>query len=153
VNSTRFLASFLVLFFVPFALIHVVPMGFANEAVAGSEEFLLSTLGYQVEQSGSLLRIGAESYFDIIADCTGAVMVILFFALLYSTPCDCNRLRALAIYSPLLLGFNLLRLLVTLLTHYHYGLAAFDLAHVALWFVDSGVVLACWSHATGVKLW
>lgn len=152
-NSTRFLASFLILFFVPFALIHFLPLGFTGEAVAGVEESMLSTLGYGVERSGSLLRIGGVSYFDIVADCSGLVMVILFFALLYSTPCDCDRLRALLVYSPVLLAFNLFRLLLTLLAHYHYGAAAFEFAHVALWFVDSAVVLACWSRATGVKLW
>ena len=75
-------------------------------------------------------------------------MVILFGALLYATK---PSWRAFFLYSPFLLAFNLFRLYLTLLAGAQY--AAFDAVHVFLWFVDSGVVLLAWSHATKVNLW
>jgi len=98
------------------------------------------------------MEIGGKSGFEIIADCTGLVMVVLLFALLYSTESKADKPRELAFYAPFLLAFNLVRLFATLLAHYHLGEAGFEAVHAALWFVDSGVVLWCWSRATGVRL-
>jgi len=151
-KSAAFLLSFLALFFVPFALIHFLPLGFASEAVASVEETMLKAAGYATQRDGAFLSIGGKSDFEIVTDCTGLVMVILFFALLYSTPSKADKPRALLIYAPVLLSFNLARLFATLVAHYHFGPAVFEGVHVALWFVDSAVVLWCWSRATGAKL-
>jgi len=154
VNSIRFLALFALLFFVPYALMHFVPLNFACEAVAGVEAYALRALGYPVAWDGVSLAIGETSLFKIIPDCTGLVMVFLFAALLWAAPLKrpASRVRELAFYTPFLLAFNLVRLLATLLAHYHFGPTGFDAVHAALWFADSGVVLWCWSRASGVRL-
>lgn len=151
-SELEFLGRFFLLFFIPYILLHVADVSPLSSAIAGVESSALSAAGFPASSSGSLLFVG-ESVYEIVPDCTGLVMVILLFALLYSTPLDSNRrLRGLLVFTPLLLAFNLARLAVTLLTGAWFGPTALEGAHVLLWFVDSAVVLLAWGRAAGVKL-
>jgi len=108
--------------------------------------------GFAVSQNASLLFVEGVP-FEIVADCTGLMMVFLLLALLWATPVDENRrLRAFLVWTPFLLGLNLLRMFITLFV----GVSApqlMDAAHVALWFVDSGAVVLIWMHEAEVILW
>ncbi|MEW5955285.1 MAG: archaeosortase/exosortase family protein [Candidatus Micrarchaeota archaeon] len=147
-----FLAKFLVLFFVPFTALHFVDASLLNAAVASSEHAALSFLGYDAAASGSDLFVDG-THFRIVVDCTGLVLVLLLFALLFATPLkNAVRLRALAVFAPFLLFFNLLRLLLTLSVGAVLGQAALEAVHVLLWFVDSAVVFFIWMQVVGVRL-
>ena len=150
-KEKRFLTRFLAAFFIPYLLVHFLPLAPVNQAVASTQNALFEATGFETELDGTLLTVrgGFETHYRIITDCSGLVMVILFAALLYATK---PSWRALLLYSPLLLAFNLLRLYVTLYAGVQYP-SLFDATHAALWFVDSAVVLLAWSHATKVNLW
>ncbi|MGB9577084.1 MAG: archaeosortase/exosortase family protein [Candidatus Norongarragalinales archaeon] len=143
---------FAFLFFVPFALVHFVDFQPLNYAVAWIEAFLLAALGYSVSLTGTTLSVDGES-FKIIVDCTGLVLVILFFALLYATPLkEEKREKALLWGAPFLFAFNLLRLLFALTVGAVLGRTALEAVHLVLWFADSGVALFLWAQAAEIKL-
>lgn len=153
-KNVLFLVKFLVLFFVPYAFIHVVDLSAVNEAVAGVQGAMLNTAGLPTSVEGTLLTTtfgGRQTIFDMIIDCSGLMMVILFFALLYSTPIKRGRLKWLLAFTPLLLAFNAVRLFATIAAAVLYD--AFEVVHVALWFVDSAVVLLCWAFVAEIKVW
>lgn len=129
-----------------------------NEAIAAFESAALAALGYANERAGALIfaKGGNTNAFEIIVDCSGLVMIIMFLALYYATPNFAKNKnkppRSPWIYLPLLFAFNLARLLATLVVGVRLGGSAMEATHFALWVVDSLVVLACWAHAKNVKL-
>ncbi|VVB67225.1 Transmembrane exosortase (Exosortase_EpsH) [Candidatus Norongarragalina meridionalis] len=151
-SPIEFVLKFALLFGIPYILIHVVDIGLATNAVASVEAAMFRTGGFAVSQNAALLFV--EGFpFEIVADCTGLMMVFLLLALLWATPVEeKRRVRAFLIWTPFLLGFNLLRMFVTL----YVGFSApslMDVAHVVLWFVDAGVVILIWMHEAEVVLW
>ncbi|HII39105.1 TPA: archaeosortase/exosortase family protein [Candidatus Micrarchaeota archaeon] len=147
-EGKAFLARFIPLFFLPFALIHLIDLTAVAQAVATAEQTLLNSLGYQTALQGTLLSVDGTA-FKIAADCTGLVSIIMLSALLWSTPLkEEKRLRTLAIFAPFLLAFNILRLLLTLTTGTVFGPIALEIIHALLWFVDAGVVLFIWANAS-----
>lgn len=152
--SLRFLAVFALTFGVPYIVMQRVDLSIMTGWIAAFESWVLRSFSIPAFSVDSLIFIANSSaVYQIVAECTGLVMVILLFALLYSTPLDSRRrLRSLALYIPLLLAFNLLRLAVTFLAGSLVGPSALEPTHVALWFVDSGVVLAVWSESAQIRL-
>jgi len=150
-SPAEFVLKFALLFGVPYALIHVIDIGFVTNAVASAEALMFRLGGFSVAQSASLLFVEGVP-FEIVADCTGLMMVFLLLALLWATPVERSRARAFLVWAPFLLLFNLLRMFITLFV----GFSAPSLmgaAHVALWFVDSGAVILIWMHEAEVILW
>ena len=145
-TEKRFLARFFVIFFSLFAAIHFVDLSFLSRAVAQVEFHLLSLAGVHAVLQGELLVAGSTPFLFVV-DCTGLVMVVLFAALLHSNELESRRrVRALLLYSPLLLAFNLVRLFATLIVG-AFAPPLFWAVHALLWFVDSGVVLLAWHKA------
>ena len=144
----KFLAKFLPLYFIPFFLIsRVLPLAFLNNLTASIESFLLTTAGVANQLNAPLIFTQALNY-EIVAECTGLSMVILLFALLYSTEItDKKKLKTLFVFTPILLLFNLLRLFTLLWLGAKLGQQGLDYAHPAFWFVDAGIVFFVW-HAT-----
>ncbi len=126
-----------------------------NEAIASFESSALAALGYANERAAAFIFANGSA-FEVIVDCSGIVMIIMFLALYYSTgnlAKNKNKLpRSPWVYLPLLFLFNLARLLATLVVGISFGGSAMEVTHFALWFVDSGVVLACWAHAKNLEL-
>jgi exosortase/archaeosortase family protein len=153
-EELAFLARFALLFGAPYLALHLVDVTPLAANIAHAQVAALSLAGVPAFADGPLLYVaGSPAVYQIVADCTGLVMVILLFALLWATPIDPRaRLPALLAFAPFLLAFNLVRLAATLLVGAWHGPAALEAAHVALWFVDSGVVLALWARVAGVRL-
>jgi hypothetical protein len=81
----------------------------------------------------------------------------MFLALYYATPNFSKNKPPRPPRSPwpyvfFLFIFNLARVLATLAVGISFGGAALGVAHFALWFVDSAVVLAAWAHAKRVEI-
>jgi len=147
-----FLAKFLVFFFLPFAALHFVDASVLTVAVAHAEKILLSLLGYSATAIGDDLFVDG-AHFKIVVDCTGLVLVLLLAALLFATPLkNEKRLQALALFTPFLLAFNLLRLLLTLTVGAVLGQPALEATHMLMWFVDSAVVFFIWMRVARVSL-
>ena len=140
----HFLVSFTLLFFV----IKVLPLEPLNLFVANAEQVILSNAGLHIAREGVLLSIG-KAVFQIVVDCSGLVMIILFLSLVYSTKTRVKPSKIL-LYSVFFFAFNLLRLAFTLAVGAFYGTQALDAVHPALWFVDSGVVFAAWAREYGL---
>ena len=151
-SPVEFVLKFALLFGIPYLLIHVINIGLVTNAVASAEALMFRAGGFSVSQNASLLFVNGFP-FEIVADCTGLMMVFLLLALLWSTPVDAHRrLRALIVWTPFLLCFNLLRMFITLFVGFSAP-QTMDVAHVALWFVDSGAVVLIWLHEAEVVLW
>lgn len=147
-----FLAKFLIIFFLPFAALHFIDASLLTTAVAYAEKILLSLLGYAAASIGDDLFVDG-THFKIVVDCTGLVLVLLLAALLFATPLkNEKRLRVLLIFTPFLLTFNLLRLLLTLSVGAVLGQPALEATHVLMWFVDSAVVFFIWMRVARVSL-
>lgn len=150
-EQKQFLWRFPPLFVIPYAVMRFIPLDFLTRPIAFLESFALNAFGFQTQVFGSTI-LSQKTVFTIIPDCSGLVMVILFLALYYSTKTRRysikeNEPAALAPYVLFLLAFNLLRLFVTLAVGLSYGGNALDKTHMALWFVDSAVVMLAWAHA------
>jgi len=140
-----FLLKFFGIFFALFALLKALDLRMLAEIIAIMEEALLKFFGFAVSREGTLLILQNRT-FEIVSECTGLVLVILLIALLYSTKIrESARRRALLLYVPFLLVFNIFRLLITLVSAVLIP-DFFDAMHVFLWFVDSGVVMFLWYH-------
>ncbi len=159
-KEKEFLLKFFAIFFALFLLLKAIdatpPASEATNAVklavAAAEETLLQNTGFAISRQGTLLSNGAQG-FEIIVECTGLVLVILLVALLYSTDVKPHRRkRALLLYAPALLGFNIVRLYATIWTGLTFGFPAMDLVHPALWIIDSLLVLFLWSRAAEIRL-
>ncbi|MCX6767450.1 MAG: exosortase/archaeosortase family protein [Candidatus Micrarchaeota archaeon] len=145
-----FFLKFAALFAIPYFFIHFVDLGPLTASIAGAESVFLSAAGTPARAVGStVLAAGRE--FEIVADCTGLVMIIMLAALLWSTPVRRERRWLfLAAGAPFLFVFNLLRLFFTLWVGAALGGLAGEAVHVALWFVDAAVVIALWAKAAEV---
>ncbi|MFH1199710.1 MAG: archaeosortase/exosortase family protein [Candidatus Micrarchaeota archaeon] len=142
-KEKAFLAKFLALFALLFSMVWLFDLPPLNAALAFAEGELLSHAGVPAIVGGNIIAVGGLSA-RIVNECSGLVMVALLVALLYSHDIPRkSRLRALAVFVPFLLAFNALRLFATLYVFFAAN-AWFDAVHVALWLVDSAVVLACW---------
>ncbi len=159
-SEKRFLLKFFSIFFALFLLLKLADAapivsnaaGAAKETVAATEQFLLQSSGFQISRTGATLFNQGGQY-DIIIECTGLVLVILLISLLYSTDVKKQRKRrALLLYTPFLLVFNVARLYATLWTGMAIGTQAMDVVHPLLWIVDSLLVLFLWSRAAEIKL-
>ena len=147
-----FLAKFAAFFSVPYALLHVLDLRLLTQPIASFESAFFNAAGVPSSAAASII-FAAGREFEIIPDCTGLVMVILLFALLWSTPIEEKRRRPFfAAGSIFLLAFNLARLFFTLWAGVAWGNAALEAVHVALWFVDSAVVLAVWAVAAEPRI-
>ncbi|MFH1780247.1 MAG: archaeosortase/exosortase family protein [Candidatus Micrarchaeota archaeon] len=143
-----FLVSFSLFFLIPFFLLYVFDFSFLTSFVAGIEAFFLGFF-VPVFLDGSTIFAGSIS-FDIVIECTGAVMFVLLFALLYSTDAP-KKIFFLLLFAPVLFVFNLLRLFLTLIMGVFYGVDVLNVVHFLLWFVDAGVVFLLWLHAMKIK--
>jgi archaeosortase B (VPXXXP-CTERM-specific) len=93
---------------------------------------ILRLLGFQVSVDGVLVSYGSNGL-TIIAECTGYTALVLFFSVVVAYPSPVTKkLIGLAIGFPLILGFNLLRLVVMALV-LAYKPQYFDLAHLYFW--------------------
>lgn len=147
-----FLSKFFLLFFIPFAAIHVLPLDFISSAIALIQSTMLRGAGISAYSFGPFI-LSQGQVFKIIIDCTGLVMLILFFALLYSTKERRPGRKVQLIASILFLfAFNLFRLFITILSGLFFGENAINLVHPLLWFVDSGVVMLCWIWTAGIRI-
>lgn len=147
-KEKSFLARFLACYAILFALIKILPLAPVNLLVAWLQAKILSAAGFEVFMSGANLLVGSAA-FEIIIDCSGFVMMILFFSLLYATRTRIPPARLLAYFAFFFL-FNLARLAFTLSIGASYGDGPMNLVHPALWFVDSGVVFAAWAKEYGL---
>lgn len=138
-----FAISFTLLSLAAFALIKILPLAPLNNAVAGAQQGILSSLGFNVMRDGTTLVVG-NAAFDIVSECTGLVMIAIFLALLYSTGLKLEHSK-IALYLAFFFVFNLARLAVTLAVGAQYGLNVLDVVHPVLWFVDSGIVFGAWA--------
>ena len=126
----------------------ILPLQPLNLLVAFLEEKILSAFGQGVVRAGTTLVVG-NAAFDIVVDCTGLTMVIMFLSLVYATKTKIPPEKVLG-YAAFFFVFNLFRLAFTLAIGANYGQGALDLVHPLLWFVDSGVVFACWAKEYGL---
>ncbi len=157
-EQLEFLKKFPVYFFLPYIGMRLVDWSALTDAIAAFESSALSALGYANQRIGSVILTQASA-FDLIVDCSGVVMIIMFLALYYATG-DFSKKgkrgskppRSPWIYLPLLFAFNLCRILVTLAIGISFGDAALQATHFTLWFADSAVVLLCWAHAKRLEI-
>ncbi len=118
-------------------------------AIALVESAALAFFGISSSVFGNVLSSNAL-WFEIVPSCSGLVMVLLLFGLLFSTPVR-QPLRFLVVFAPALFVFNLFRLFAVLAVGGLYGPDAVGAVHVYLWFVDAGLVLFLWFVAFSVK--
>ncbi len=137
-----FAFRFAFFFGVPYALLHVVPLGFLLDAIAAIESALLHAFGIASVRFGAFLSSNA-AWFEIVPDCSGLVMVILLGGLLWSTPVQ-RPLRAFAVFAPALFLWNFVRLFAVLYAGGVWGQMVQDWLHIGLWMLDAGLVLAMW---------
>ena len=120
--------------------------------VAQSELVLLRSAGFPVSLDG-LVIYSPDAAYLIVVECTGLVLMILLFSLLYASRLHKKRLFSHFVpYSVFLLAFNLVRVLVTIAVGISFGNAALDAVHVSLWLFDSLLVLWLWMRAAGIRL-
>ncbi|MBI5226750.1 hypothetical protein HY994_05990 [Candidatus Micrarchaeota archaeon] len=142
-----FALRFAFFFGIPYALLHVLPLGGFLDVIAFIESVGLHALGVASVVFGSFLSANS-AWFQIVSDCSGLVMVSLLFGLLWSTPvAKTVRERFFLRWAPLLLVYNLVRLLVVLYVGGTLGMRAMDAVHLGLWLVDAALVLGIWWKA------
>jgi exosortase/archaeosortase family protein len=149
-NEKRFLKYFSASFVFFYAILKILPLQPLNLFIAFAQEKILFSVGYSVFRIGTTLLVGRAA-FEIVMECSGLLMMALFFSLLYATKIRIPRARLLG-YFAFFFIFNLFRLAFTLAVGANYGQNALNIAHPALWFVDSAVVFACWAKEYGFKL-
>ncbi len=147
-KEKHFLFYFTVIFLSIFGLLKIAEPQPVNLFVAQLQEQILSAAGYNAVRDGTTLLLNGAA-FQIVIDCSGLVMMTLFFALLYSTKTRISTPRLLAYFAFFFL-FNLLRLAFTIGIAADYGEGALGIVHPVLWFVDAGVVFVCWAKEYGL---
>ena len=130
-----------------YAAIILVPLPWLYAGIASLETNFLNGAGIPAASNGALIHVDGAS-FEIVAECSGLVMAAMLVSLFYAS--KTKRWRWLAGGMVFLLLFNLARLFATLYAGASWGQAALDLVHPALWFVDTGLVLAIWARAEGI---
>ena len=141
----KFMISFALLFFVPYILLiyGFIPTAGIDLLLAKTLYSLILPLNNIYLHSDKLLSDSIS--FSIVPDCSGFVMIFMFFALIFSSKGTFkNKFLSLLIFSPLLFVFNIFRLFLTLLVAFNFGKLAFDVVHISLWFFDSAVVISAW---------
>jgi exosortase/archaeosortase family protein len=151
-KELTFLVKFLAIFFCLFYILKLLDLGILLKLIANVVFALIKLLGIGATLNNEFIALGPLASIQIVAECSGLVMVILLAALLWSTEMkNRKRIEALLIFSPFLFLFNIFRLLLTIL-----ALALlpglFELIHIVLWFVDSAVVMYIWMQVQGIKL-
>lgn len=140
----EFLVKFAVIFIPLYLLVQNAPLQPLTDTIASIETILLNSTGLPTIQTASFLAINSDTY-HIVNDCSGLVLISMLLALLYSTDLpEQTRRKTLLWGAPFLFLFNLVRLYGTLATGALYGHQTMETAHVALWFVDSAIVLGIW---------
>ncbi|OIO24609.1 hypothetical protein AUJ14_05750 [Candidatus Micrarchaeota archaeon CG1_02_55_22] len=120
----------------------VFPQPWLYAGLAGIEGAFLEASGVPVVVDGALLHAGGAS-FEIVAECSGLIMVAMLVALFFAS--GCRRWGWLAGGIVFLLLFNVARLWLTLYAGAAWGQSALGVVHPVLWFVDAGIVLAWWA--------
>lgn len=95
-----------------------------------------------------LSKSGEHVLINIDWQCTGILSMTLFLALTMATPHVeyKEKAKALLIGEPVFFLLNLLRLYVTILCGFHYGLKTMNLLHKIIWeAVAPVIVVAAWT--------
>lgn len=147
-GSFRFLRIFILAWLALTLLLLMIPPipPFCRVTTAWSLGACLRALGVPATVSGNVVTFNAASAFEIISECTAIYIVPIFAAAVLAAPVGWRqRAGALSWGIPLLLVFNLARLVVLALIKLHWP-AAFDLFHEYLWQVLFGatVIIAWW---------
>ena len=148
-KAKEFLLRFFVAFAALFLLVEAIKLPFLYEAIASFEAAALSSFGIAAVSQGAFIH-ATNASFEIVAECSGLVMVSMLAALLFASKAK-NSLQWLVAGGVFLFLFNLLRLFATLYAGVAWGPYALDVVHALLWFVDAGVVVAIWGKAE--KFW
>jgi len=144
----NFLLKFFAGFSLLYLLVQILPLEAFLQWLASTEAVLLNSAGVNALASATIISTPAIE-FEIIRDCSGLLMVALLAALLYATNSR-NSLKTLLLFAPLLVAFNLFRLLITLFVGTRFGSGALEAVHFSLWIVDSLIVLLIWARAEGI---
>ncbi|MBI5035909.1 exosortase/archaeosortase family protein [Candidatus Micrarchaeota archaeon] len=140
--TMHFFILFALLFGIPYyLLLYVLPLKPLLEAIASFLAFALNATGFTSTATGTLLASN-DQLFEIVPSCSGFVMIILMFALLYSTPVK-KPLRFLALYAPVLFLFNIYRLYAAIALGSTWPELA-EPVHFYYWFIDAFLVLFLW---------
>ncbi|MBI5225056.1 hypothetical protein HY989_04265 [Candidatus Micrarchaeota archaeon] len=141
-----FLAKFLIIFFLLFGILKIIDLSAMLFAIAQFESSALNFVGIGSKVVGTQMLLYGNVV-EFVEECSGLIMVILLIALLWGSKIQNERrLKYLAIFTPALLAFNLIRLFATLwvLAIFPY---LFEYFHIFLWFVDSAIVMLIWIRA------
>lgn len=155
-DEAGFLLRFFLSFFASYALLHLLDYFKVFEPlklfVAAAQAALFRSIGVSAVLQGAMLSHGGLA-FAIVLECTGLVLVALLFSLLFASRVPAKKLlRALLLFSPFLLAFNVLRVFATLYSGVAFGIGVMDSVHVFLWLVDSLLVLWIWTVAIGLSV-
>lgn len=147
-GSLHFLVAFILAWLgLTLALLLTPPIPpFCRVTTAWSLGVCLRALGVAATVSGEVVRFPPAGSFQIITECTALYIAPIFVAAVLAAPVRWRqRAAALAWGVPLLIAFNLLRLVALALIMAHWP-AAFDLFHDYLWQVLFGatVIVAWW---------
>lgn len=143
-ESKRFLILFSIFFIIPYLLIiyNFIPTNDINLFLAQTIHSWLPS--QNIYLSGTTI-VSETISFLIVPDCSGLVMIAMFFALIAASNGSLkHKLISLALFSPLLFVFNIFRLFLTIATAFNFGKLAFEVMHLSLWIYDSVVVISFW---------
>jgi exosortase/archaeosortase family protein len=144
-NPIAFLAKFAASFAALYAIVLWLPLGAWLEFVAAVEAKLVTTASVPATSAATTIACASQQ-FEIVAECSGLVMVSLLASLLYATGAR-NAGKTLLWAAPALIAFNLLRLFGTLYLACTLGAFALEPTHFAFWIVDALAVLAIWAYS------
>lgn len=140
-SPKRQVARFLIIFFGLWAILWAIPyvLGTFPPGVkrlcpitAAWLGNILSLLGFQTAVDGVSVNFGSTGL-TIIAECTGYTAMALFFSVVVAYPSPiAKKLIGLAIGIPLILAFNMFRLVVMAVV-LAYKPQYFELAHLYFW--------------------
>lgn len=144
-----FLVNFFGVFGVLFAFFHYLSMDWLLNLIASVEAGILFNAGIHATVQGATI-FTSKATFQIVAECSGLVMSSMLVALVFTTNVP-KKFQNLLVFVPLLMGFNLIRLAVTLYFGATFGQGVLDVVHYALWFVDTGLVFWIWIMSVSKK--
>lgn len=140
-SRKRQIVQFLLIFFALWAALWAVPYMLRTfppgvqglcPVTANWLGSVLDLMGYEVNVSGVFVTYGSNGL-SIIAECTGYTALVLFFSVVVAYPSPVKKkLIGLAVGLPLILAFNLFRLVVMALVLAHKP-EYFDFAHLYFW--------------------
>jgi exosortase/archaeosortase family protein len=151
-SELDFLAKFLFLFSIPFALLNAIPLEWLEENLATGIGGILSTAGVRNFVAGSRLFL-PNIVVRIVPECLGFVMPIALLALLYSTPVNRKNRIASGLFGAIVFPLtNVLRLIAVSYAGAVYGTVASETLHILSWFLDAGIVFMLWKKSFGKKI-